>query len=66
MILARNGEICVCIPLYRSVENCEPVKSYTISLQMLNILAYVIETRVGNVVWNKDFVEKNFEFLGDL
>lgn len=66
VLLSKNVEICVGVPLYRGIHTDSKDSIFLITIQGMSHIAYLIETRVGCIVWSKEFVEKNFEFLGDL
>jgi hypothetical protein len=66
VVLASNGELALAIPLFKKTSVHTYGIDYRYECFIDDHLAYMIVTRVGAIVWSKEFVEDNFEFLGDL
>lgn len=63
-----NGQLAVAIPLFRQHYELELEKlnGYSVSLTSEKPFAYAVECFDQIQLMNADFVENNFEFLGDL
>lgn len=69
VLLSKNGQLVVGIPLYRRNEE-EIHLEYGIKIGLTYTdkpIAYLIDCGpYGNILMNEKFVKKNFQFLGDL
>ncbi len=64
-----NGQLVIAVPLYRWHRSDEiaALAGYSLSLTEDKPIAYVVDCAdAGCPLFNAEFVEKNFEFLGDL
>jgi hypothetical protein len=67
VVLSQNGELCLAIPLFRILGFKFHYSGYTAFISNANAVeAYIIVTLVGAMVMSREFVEKKFEFLGEL
>jgi hypothetical protein len=69
IILGRNGELAVAVPLYRvqHEEQLGKLDGYIVSLTNSKPLAYILDMGLSSCpVLNSEIVEQQCDFLGDL
>lgn len=70
VVMAPSGAICLAIPLFRwhHEEPLANLEGFTISVTNEKPIAYAVDCGPENGIplFQASFVEKNFEFLGDL
>ncbi len=70
VILGKNDQLAIAIPLFRYLENekVDSLGDYTIALISSGPLAYIVDLGDGDslAIVNAEMVEKQCEFLGEL
>lgn len=69
VIMGRNGELAIAIPLFRMHEcyHLGNVEGYSLSLFGENPIAYAVDMGIDTQLVNAEFLERSgVEFLGDL